>query len=76
LILETKGFDELEEVKLAAAERWGNAVSADGACGRWSYAVAKRVADVRDLIEGAYAEFRRQNERQKTEDRRQKTNDK
>lgn len=37
LVLETKGFDELEDVKRAAAERWVNAVNADGTYGRWSY---------------------------------------
>ena len=30
LILETKGYDPLEEVKRAAAERWVAAVNADG----------------------------------------------
>lgn len=35
LILETKGFDELAEVKAAAAERWVAAVNADGQFGAW-----------------------------------------
>src|ERR1041385_9510971 len=30
LILETKGYDELEEIKHAAADRWVSAVNADG----------------------------------------------
>ena len=30
LILETRGYDELEEVKRQAAERWVTAVNADG----------------------------------------------
>jgi hypothetical protein len=34
VILETKGFDPLEEVKRAAAERWVAAVNADGNCGK------------------------------------------
>ena len=50
LILETKGFDPLEEVKSAAAARWVAAVNADGTFGPWSYALAKKVADVADLI--------------------------
>jgi type III restriction enzyme len=53
LILETKGFDPLEEVKRAAAERWVAAVNADGSYGTWRYAVAKKVADVPGIIESA-----------------------
>jgi type III restriction enzyme len=51
LILETKGFDPLEGVKRAAAERWVAAVNADGKHGEWSYAVAKSVADAVQLLE-------------------------
>jgi type III restriction enzyme len=50
LILETKGFDPLEEVKVAAARRWVAAVNADGTRGTWAYAIAKRVADVAALL--------------------------
>jgi type III restriction enzyme len=46
LVLETKGFDPLEEVKVAAARRWVAAVNADGRYGSWAYAITKRVADV------------------------------
>jgi len=46
LILETKGFDPLEEVKVAAARRWVAAVNAEGSHGRWAYSIVKRVADV------------------------------
>jgi len=49
-ILEIKGYDPTEEVKRAAAERWVAAVNADGAYGRWQYAVAKKVADVPGLL--------------------------
>jgi type III restriction enzyme len=56
LILETKGYDPLEEVKTAAAERWVAAVNADGTNGRWAYAVARKVSDVQRLIEGACSE--------------------
>ncbi len=51
LILETKGYDLLEEVKRAAAERWVSAVNADGNYGKWRYAVAKKVSDVPDLLQ-------------------------
>ncbi len=50
LILETKGFDPLEEVKRAAAERWVAAVNADGTYGHWKYAVAKKVIDTEALV--------------------------
>ena len=50
LILEIKGYDPLEDIKRAAAERWVQAVNADGRHGQWRYAVAKQQADVRDII--------------------------
>ncbi len=50
LILETKGYDPLEEVKRAAADRWVAAVNADGTYGKWRYAIAKKVSDVPDLL--------------------------
>ncbi|MDF0643388.1 MAG: hypothetical protein P0111_05125 [Nitrospira sp.] len=53
LILETKEYDPLEEVKRAAAERWVTAVNADGTYGRWRYAVAKKVSDVSQLVDGS-----------------------
>jgi type III restriction enzyme len=55
LILETKGYDPLEEVKRAAAERWVAAVNADGSYGHWQYAVAKKVAEIKELIEAAHS---------------------
>jgi type III restriction enzyme len=55
LILETKGFDELEEVKRAAAERWVAAVNAEGSHGAWRYAVVKKVSDVDGVIGRAVA---------------------
>lgn len=55
LVLETKGFDPLEEVKTAAARRWVAAVNADGTHGRWAYALVKRVADVGPAVAGAAA---------------------
>ncbi len=53
LILETKGWDPLEEVKRAAAERWVAAVNADGTCGCWKYKVAKKPEEVRGAITNA-----------------------
>lgn len=50
LILETKGYDPLEEVKRAAAERWVSAVNADGTYGTWRYAVIKKVSDIPSLL--------------------------
>jgi type III restriction enzyme len=51
LILETKGFDELADVKAHAAERWVAAVNADGSLGTWSFAMARKVAEVRDILD-------------------------
>jgi type III restriction enzyme len=51
LILETKGFDELAEVKAAAAERWVAAVNADAQHGEWRYAMAREVSAVRDILD-------------------------
>ncbi len=53
LILETKGFDPLEDVKRAAAERWVAAVNADGTYGSWQYAVAKKVPEIYAIVERA-----------------------
>jgi type III restriction enzyme len=50
LILETKGYDPLEEVKRAATERWVSAVNADGTYGQWSYALVKKTTDVSEAI--------------------------
>src|SRR5207302_3590821 len=58
LILETKGYDPLEEVKKAAAERWVDAVNADGTYGRWRYTVVKKTTEVNELLEGALRSVR------------------
>ena len=50
LILETKGYDELKEIKKAAAERWVDAVNADGSFGRWAYRMLSKPELVRDCI--------------------------
>lgn len=41
LILETKGYDPLAEIKAAAARRWVAAVNADGCHGTWEYSVVR-----------------------------------
>ncbi len=51
LILETKGFDPLAEVKSQAAQRWVAAVNADGRFGRWEYAMARSVEAVDDILD-------------------------
>jgi type III restriction enzyme len=51
LILETKGFDELADVKRAAAERWVAAVNADRQFGRWRFEMVRSVAGVREAID-------------------------
>lgn len=54
LILETKGYDELKDVKLKAAERWVNAVNADGHHGVWHY----RMVDTEDKIDKVLDEMK------------------
>jgi type III restriction enzyme len=51
LILETKGFDPLQDIKAAAAHRWVAAVNADGRFGAWSYEVATSVGDIAPILE-------------------------
>lgn len=53
LILETKGYDELAEVKSAAAQRWVNAVNADGQFGSWQYALVRSSNAVGTAIDAA-----------------------
>jgi type III restriction enzyme len=55
LILEIKGYDPLEEVKRAAAERWVAAVNADGRYGHWCYTLVKKVAEIEARIAEAAA---------------------
>lgn len=51
LILETKGYDPLTDVKKSAAERWVAAVNSEGTFGRWQYAIAKKLEEVGQLID-------------------------
>jgi type III restriction enzyme len=53
LILETKGYDELADIKVQAAQRWVSAVNVDGRFGTWRYAVAPKPEDVVVKIEEA-----------------------
>ena len=53
LILETKGFDELADIKAAAAQRWVAAVNADGQHGAWRYAMARSVGAVREILDAS-----------------------
>jgi type III restriction enzyme len=46
IILETKGYDPLKDVKRQAAERWVAAINADGRFGNWKYLLIEKVADI------------------------------
>jgi type III restriction enzyme len=46
IILETKGYDPVKDVKRQAAERWVGAVNADGRFGRWRYELIEKISDV------------------------------
>jgi type III restriction enzyme len=50
VILETKGYDPLKEVKRQAAERWVAAVNADGRFGQWRYVLIEKIAEVGDRL--------------------------
>ena len=52
MILETKGYDPLEKVKKAAAERWVTAVNADGEFGHWIYKLVKAPTEIPLLLTG------------------------
>jgi type III restriction enzyme len=53
LILETKGFDELAEIKAQAAQRWVNAINADGRFGTWRYTIVRDLKEVGMKIDEA-----------------------
>ncbi len=57
LILETKGFDPLAHVKVAAAQRWAAAVNAEGSCGRWAYRIAISPSIVPAALQSAVREL-------------------
>ena len=55
LILETKGYDELKDIKKSAAERWVAAVNADDKHGQWQYCMVSKADEVNDAISNATA---------------------
>lgn len=56
VIVETKGYDPLEDVKRAAAERWVAAVNAEGSYGRWAYRVAKKTTEVASIVNALHSD--------------------
>jgi len=50
LILETNGFDELADIKTQAAQRWVDAVNAEGSFGTWKYSLVKKPGDIAAVI--------------------------
>jgi type III restriction enzyme len=59
LILETKGYDPLKEIKAQAAWRWVRAVNREGSFGQWSYEVVEDLGRldrvISDSVEAANA---------------------
>jgi type III restriction enzyme len=53
LILETKGYDPIADVKQAAAHRWCAAVNAHGAFGSWSYQLVRRTDQIRGILDAS-----------------------
>jgi type III restriction enzyme len=53
LVLETKGYDPLKEVKEAAARRWTDAVNADGKFGHWSFHMIAAPSEVSGILSHA-----------------------
>jgi len=51
--MEVKGYDPLEEVKAAAAQRWVTAVNEDGRYGKWRYKVVKKVSEVGPYLQAS-----------------------
>jgi type III restriction enzyme len=51
MILETKGYDELHEVKQQAALRWINAVNAEQSFGKWGYVIAFHPGEIAKHID-------------------------
>lgn len=56
LILETKGYDPMKEIKKAAAERWVDAVNAEGSFGLWAYRMVDKAGAVKGAITAAFAD--------------------
>jgi type III restriction enzyme len=58
LILETKGYDTLAEVKQAGAQRWVAAVNAEGSHGRWAYRLIRNPGEAPAAVRSAAEELR------------------
>ncbi len=52
LILETKGYDERADVKIAASQRWADAVNAEGSFGTWHYVLTHNPNEIPAIIDG------------------------
>jgi type III restriction enzyme len=50
VILETKGYDPLTEIKIQAAQRWVTAVNQEGSFGRWHYAIAHHPSEIGKIL--------------------------
>jgi len=50
LILETKRHDPLAEIKQDAANRWVNAVNAEGSYGEWRYEMVRKIEETGEKI--------------------------
>jgi predicted nucleotidyltransferase len=57
LIFETKGYDPLKHVKIGAAQRWVEAVNADGSFGRWAYRIVSDPTITAAALESAVNEL-------------------
>jgi type III restriction enzyme len=53
LILETKGYDPLADIKRGAAERWCAAVNADHRYGNWQYLIVRSIKDIKKAVDTA-----------------------
>lgn len=50
VIVETKGYDPLADIKSAAADRWVKAVNAEGSYGQWAYGMARKTTEVVGIL--------------------------
>ena len=51
VILETKGYDPLAEIKVQAARRWISAVNHEGSFGSWRYAIVRQPTEIGRILE-------------------------
>jgi type III restriction enzyme len=57
LVLETKGYDPMAELKAQAAQRWIRAVNASGEYGAWEYRVVRKIEEVGRVLDEFSREF-------------------